>query len=408
MILTIDAANMLKRKTNGVVENLRRLKDDAEAGLFVPLEKKLNEFNLFKVLRVDEFEIRHSNVLAWLLDPSQNHMLGNAFLRGFLDEVAMAMRKSTSHDKPIFPKINWSRDLKWNVLREVEYRDIQFECEELRLVVCVENKWNAKENEGSEEKDGQLTRYSEAVRASYGGWTKLFVFLTPFGGLPSEKNQDDWISLDYASVLKVLDSVKFEDGNAVPSPQRMFIEQYRQILRKKVCMDSEEMKLGMEIYSKHQKAIKSIVDTLSEVKELVFRHFDKQIKLSQGTLKRENNNSRRYYQFKQRFPCGVTNSVHYEIVENETDITVSLHVESGTKKECRDRIAAKIRAACIKKSDIKAKKYAFDSGRKAISVVDQSVDEVVAEVIRRFERLYSLCEPVLQELDKEFRTTVKN
>ena len=126
---------MSGNSNSNIVVALRRLKDDAEAGVFLSLERKLDEFNLFKVLRIDEFEIRHSNVLAWLLDPSQNHKLGNTFLRGFLDEVATAMRRSKSHDKPILPEINWSRDLKWNVLREVEYRDIQFECEELKLVV---------------------------------------------------------------------------------------------------------------------------------------------------------------------------------------------------------------------------------------------------------------------------------
>ena len=37
-------------------------------------------FNLFDVLRNADYEIRHSNVLAWLLDPGRNHGLGDRFL----------------------------------------------------------------------------------------------------------------------------------------------------------------------------------------------------------------------------------------------------------------------------------------------------------------------------------------
>ena len=37
---------------------------------------KRREFNTFDVLRYAEYEIRHSNVLAWLLDPGQTHGIG--------------------------------------------------------------------------------------------------------------------------------------------------------------------------------------------------------------------------------------------------------------------------------------------------------------------------------------------
>lgn len=395
------------RKKESIVEALRRLKEDAEGGLFAPLENELEAFNLFKVLRVDEFEIRHSNVLGWLLDPLQNHKLGDAFLRGFLNEVSTVMKSTQFRDELTIPVIDRHCGLNWTVLREVEYRDIQVECEELKLVVCVENKWSAKEHEGSEDKEGQLTRYSESVRASYSGWTKVFVFLTPFGDLPSERSKNEWIALSYSSVLSALDDAMVGAESGLPIAQRQFIDQYRQILRKKVGMDSEEMKLGMEIYSRHRLAIDSISGTLSNVRGAVMRHFDKWIKFSRYKLKREND-SKVYYQFKQRFPSGRTDSVHYEIGAKETDIVVTLHVESGVKKGWRDSIAAKIREACVKESDIKVNKYSFNCGRKAISVVGQSTDEVVAEVVRRFERLYSVCEPVLQEFDKEFDGKDKN
>lgn len=41
-------------------------------------------FNLFDVLRNAEFEIRHSNILEWLLDPRGTHRTGSKFLRELL------------------------------------------------------------------------------------------------------------------------------------------------------------------------------------------------------------------------------------------------------------------------------------------------------------------------------------
>jgi hypothetical protein len=54
-------------------EILSLLDDSIE---FDKLHSKFNRFNPFKILRVDKFEIRHSNVISWLLDPSGNHNLG--------------------------------------------------------------------------------------------------------------------------------------------------------------------------------------------------------------------------------------------------------------------------------------------------------------------------------------------
>src|SRR5207253_10853557 len=48
------------------------------------LERLLGQFNLFQTLRLTHYEIRHSNVLAWLLDPGETHSLRDLFLRRWL------------------------------------------------------------------------------------------------------------------------------------------------------------------------------------------------------------------------------------------------------------------------------------------------------------------------------------
>ena len=43
--------------------------------------------NVFDVLRISRNEIRHSNILAWLLDSSGNHGLEDSFIREFVKSI---------------------------------------------------------------------------------------------------------------------------------------------------------------------------------------------------------------------------------------------------------------------------------------------------------------------------------
>ena len=43
-------------------------------------ELKKTSFNVFDVLKISRTEIRHSNVLAWLLDPNGNHGYSHEFI----------------------------------------------------------------------------------------------------------------------------------------------------------------------------------------------------------------------------------------------------------------------------------------------------------------------------------------
>ena len=64
--------------------DLRKLIDDRR---FLEYHKKTlrrGEFNAFDVLRYSDYEIRHSNMLAWLLQPDGSHRLGGQFLKWFV------------------------------------------------------------------------------------------------------------------------------------------------------------------------------------------------------------------------------------------------------------------------------------------------------------------------------------
>ena len=67
--------------------DLRKLIDDGRFREYHREFLKPREFNTFDVLRYADYEIRHSNVLAWLFRPADTHGIGERFLRWFVERV---------------------------------------------------------------------------------------------------------------------------------------------------------------------------------------------------------------------------------------------------------------------------------------------------------------------------------
>lgn len=55
-------------------ESLLRFMQDSDC--LESLSKWTNEVNVFEVLNISRAEIRHSNMLGWLLNPNENRRIG--------------------------------------------------------------------------------------------------------------------------------------------------------------------------------------------------------------------------------------------------------------------------------------------------------------------------------------------
>lgn len=66
----------------GIFDSLKQFQE--EESWRSDLTKWTNRFNIFDVLKISGMEIRHSNMLAWLLDPHETHGWGTSFLKAFL------------------------------------------------------------------------------------------------------------------------------------------------------------------------------------------------------------------------------------------------------------------------------------------------------------------------------------
>ena len=123
-----------------------------------PLEDK-STFNYFDVLKISRADIRHSNVLAWLLDPNENHGLGAAVLTDLNAYIARTFFANETATVFKLQAMDYSDVL---LYREWQNIDILVESTEAKYVLCIENKI------GTQEHDDQLNRYYKIIESKYG------------------------------------------------------------------------------------------------------------------------------------------------------------------------------------------------------------------------------------------------
>ena len=224
------------------------------------LELLLAPFNLFEALETVRVEIRHSAFLAFLLDPKQNHGLGDVFLRQLLKKAVTGVSPKQSAIGPIDLDV-WDLT-ETQVYRERHNIDILLVNETEKFLVVIENKiWSG-------EQPGQLERYRKTVEQYYPDYALVCLFLTPEGDEPTE--EDAYIPVDYTVVCETLEGLLGDRGSSLGDDVLTAISHYTQMLRRYIVKDSEIADLARRIYTRHRKAL----DIIYEYKP------DKQLELS--------------------------------------------------------------------------------------------------------------------------------
>ena len=75
------------------------------------LEDELSEVNFFVAIGAVRSEMRHSNFLAFLLDPAQSHGLGDLFLKRFLQRALVESPDGHTRISPIHTRISPNDDV---------------------------------------------------------------------------------------------------------------------------------------------------------------------------------------------------------------------------------------------------------------------------------------------------------
>jgi len=215
---------------------------------FRKLREKVNKINIFDILKISETEIRHSNVLAWLLDPNENHEFHDIFLRKFLCLI----------DIPNFEKFNFD-----NVIVKREWKNIDILViitePSNRYVIAIENKINSAEN------GTQLKKYTEIIRAEFPNNVVYNLYLVPDNNLNNRgdnKSENTWKDLLYSEIIRILKELIEENTTPNDILKLEFIQQYYTVLTKIIDMEdtSEIDKLCASLWQKNKNALEQLLN----------------------------------------------------------------------------------------------------------------------------------------------------
>ena len=197
------------------------------------LTRLTREFDALSFLGLSNSEETHSDILAWLLNPVENHGAGDCFLKDFLVRTG-----AVTHEEVLSQ--DWSGTTvrrEWpNVVEgRPGFLDILVLNQTENFACAIENKIFSSEH------SAQLTRYRKALEARYPRLRRSHLFLSP-GGTPPERAEDQvfWVPVDYG---KVLISVKYTLQKGVDQEHTAadaFLRQYITTLRRREVQNSPE------------------------------------------------------------------------------------------------------------------------------------------------------------------------
>ena len=213
------------------------------------LEAKLCEFNPLKVLKVDQYEIRHSNLLSWLLNPKENHNLRDTFLKKFLAETIINNEHIES-DINVF-RIHEHTYHDIEIRREWNNIDILLVSKTNRLVILIENKIYANESKN------QLAKYLNMVNLEYGSYAVIPIFLSLTGVEPTDKR---YATISYSQVFHMLKFIIAIQKENLSPKVFDFMSFYLRTLEILTMEDDNIKKLCKKIYKEHKEALDLIYE----------------------------------------------------------------------------------------------------------------------------------------------------
>ena len=213
------------------------------------LSQKLDEFNVFDVLKSAHHELKHSNVLAWLLNPHGSHLIGRRFFDAFVRTIA---ESSVAPNFLLKAYVDYNANIQ--VSTEVMNIDLLVVVEDAKLVIAIENKIRSKEH------DQQLSRYHEILESTYKkGWNKFYFYLTPNGDVPTDDSKH-WSAISYQDIYDAIQEIM--PDIAETNQVKPFIQQYCKVIEREIMGQSEVEDLCYAIYRRHAHALNQIFSTV--------------------------------------------------------------------------------------------------------------------------------------------------
>ena len=133
--------------------------------------RKGENYNLFSILSIERYELKHSALIANLLDPKGSHGCGDAFLRAFFEIALKGTAYPFENSTPLDSRTeHYTGPIAGDTGGRI---DILVESSHYGLI--IENKIYAGDQ------DKQLTRYDNYGKETFGADGYLLVYLTLYG-----------------------------------------------------------------------------------------------------------------------------------------------------------------------------------------------------------------------------------
>ena len=206
----------------------------------------IDSFNIFDVLKISRTEIRHSNMIAWLLNPHENHGLNDCFIKNLVSRIVK--NKNYGNANPLELMVEDFSSVQINR----EWENIDLLCISDNFVIVIENKIDSGEH------DNQLEIYRKKIESRYKKLSKIFLYLTPDGLLPSD--EENWNVLSYWDILISIENAFELHKNDLLSGQKTLIQDYINILRSKIVEDKALVDICKKIYLQYKPALDLIFE----------------------------------------------------------------------------------------------------------------------------------------------------
>ena len=232
--------------------------------------RKGENYNLFSILNIERYELKHSALIANLLDPKGSHGCGDAFLRAFF-EIALKERAYPFEDCTHLH--SYTEYYTGPIAGDTGGRiDILVKSSCYGLI--IENKIYAGDQ------DKQLTRYDNYGKKTFGADRYLLVYLTLYGCDASKEStatksaeEVGYLRLSYAEdILRWLEQcVRLADNKPLV---RESLNQYIRTIKQLTYQDM------------NQENIQTIIDLAVDHPEVVATLSSKRDAIAQGIRKK--------------------------------------------------------------------------------------------------------------------------
>lgn len=246
---------MAEPRTQEIVPTIEHIELLLLDGRLGEIEAGLGGFNLFEAIGHTRREERHSDFLAFLLDPNQPHGLGAKFLTRFAMEVVRTTRRASpiALSEIVLADFTGCDVRREHSLGQSGRLDVLCVDETHKFLLAVENKVDLGEGED------QLNKYRRHLEDRYEDFHRVLAYLTPDKDEPSDGN---WVEIGYGEVLSIVEALAEEYRESLGDAVVMALDHYARMLRRHIVtdQDSELKRLAAAVYRKHKTALDFIFE----------------------------------------------------------------------------------------------------------------------------------------------------